>query len=141
MRTAWHVDQAILAEDERLVLIRFGRTGSRACLAMDAVLADVAPLVARFCAVYTCDTAAVADFNEMYELFGELHCMLFWQNRHIQVDVGSGQNNNIDFVVRDSEDVVAILELAYMAAKKGQGLVLAHRDFSKERQSQIKYGL
>ena len=25
LRTAWHVDQAILSEDERLVVIRFGR--------------------------------------------------------------------------------------------------------------------
>lgn len=139
--SGWHVDQAILSETDRLVVIRFGHTGTRAVLETDAVLARVAPLVANFAVIYTCDTHAVPDFNEMYELHGPLHTMVFFRNRHVMVDVGSGQNNNIDFVIRDSEDVVALLELAYRAAIRGDGLAMAHRDFSKDRAAQIKHGL
>ena len=32
LRTAWHVDQAILSEDERLVVIRFGRDHDVDCM-------------------------------------------------------------------------------------------------------------
>lgn len=31
LRTAWHVDQAILSEEERLVVIRFGRDHDPDC--------------------------------------------------------------------------------------------------------------
>lgn len=33
LRTAWHVDQAILSEEERLVVIRFGRDHDPDCKA------------------------------------------------------------------------------------------------------------
>jgi hypothetical protein len=36
--TAWHVDQAILSEDERLVVIRFGRDWDPQCMRQDEVL-------------------------------------------------------------------------------------------------------
>lgn len=35
LRTAWHVDQAILSEDERLVVIRFGRDHDPDCMFPD----------------------------------------------------------------------------------------------------------
>lgn len=31
LTTAWHVDQAILSEEERLVVIRFGRDWDKDC--------------------------------------------------------------------------------------------------------------
>ena len=36
LHTGWHVDQAILSEEERLVVIRFGR--DKDCMAQDEVL-------------------------------------------------------------------------------------------------------
>lgn len=40
--TAWHVDQAILSEDERLVVIRFGRDWDPDCMRQDEVLYKIA---------------------------------------------------------------------------------------------------
>lgn len=36
--TGWHVDQAILSEEERLVVIRFGRDWDPDCMRQDEVL-------------------------------------------------------------------------------------------------------
>jgi U5 snRNP protein, DIM1 family len=36
--TGWHVDQAIMSEDERLVIIRFGRDWDPDCMRQDEVL-------------------------------------------------------------------------------------------------------
>lgn len=36
--TGWHVDQAILSEEERLVIIRFGRDWDPECMRQDEVL-------------------------------------------------------------------------------------------------------
>lgn len=36
--TGWHVDQAIMAEEERLVVIRFGRDWDPDCMRQDEVL-------------------------------------------------------------------------------------------------------
>jgi DIM1 family U5 snRNP protein len=41
--TGWHVDQAIMSEDERLVIIRFGRDWDPDCMRQDEVLYRQSP--------------------------------------------------------------------------------------------------
>ncbi len=38
LNTGWHVDQAIMSEEERLVVIRFGRDWDPDCMKQDEVL-------------------------------------------------------------------------------------------------------
>ena len=38
LNTGWHVDQAIMSEEERLVIIRFGRDWDPDCMRQDEVL-------------------------------------------------------------------------------------------------------
>ena len=42
--TGWHVDQAIMSEEERLVIIRFGRDWDPECMRQDEVLYRKSPL-------------------------------------------------------------------------------------------------
>ncbi len=42
--TGWHVDQAIMSEEERLVVIRFGRDWDPDCMRQDEVLYRQNPL-------------------------------------------------------------------------------------------------
>lgn len=48
LRTGWHVDQAILSEEDRLVVIRFGRDHDQDCMRQDEVLYKVADKVKNF---------------------------------------------------------------------------------------------
>lgn len=52
LRTGWHVDQAILNEEERLVVIRFGRDYAPDCMAQDEVLYKIADVVKNFAVIY-----------------------------------------------------------------------------------------
>lgn len=38
LKTGWHVDQAIMSEEDRLVVIRFGRDWDPDCMRQDEVL-------------------------------------------------------------------------------------------------------
>jgi hypothetical protein len=58
LRTGWHVDQAILSEEDRLVVIRFGRDHDPDCMRQDEVLYKVADKVKNF---------AVRTFNPCYQ--------------------------------------------------------------------------
>jgi len=42
--TGWHVDQAIMSEEERLVVIRFGRDWDADCMRQDEVLYSKWPI-------------------------------------------------------------------------------------------------
>ena len=57
------------SEDERVVVIRFGRAWDPDCMRQDEVLYRIADKVKNFAVIYLCDIDQVPDFNQMYELY------------------------------------------------------------------------
>ena len=81
--SGWHVDQAILSEEERLVVIRFGRDWDPDCMKQDEVLYRITEMVKNFAVIYVCDIDQVPDFNQMYELYDKCTVMFFFRNKHM----------------------------------------------------------
>ncbi len=46
------------------------------------------------------------------------------------IDLGTGNNNKINFVVNDKQEVIDIIEAVYRGARKGKGLVISPKDYS-----------
>ncbi|KAF2739055.1 pre-mRNA splicing factor Dim1 [Polyplosphaeria fusca] len=130
LHTGWHVDQAILSEEDRVVCIRFGRDNEVMCMQTDEVLRKIQKRVEEFAVIYVCDINKVKDFNRMYELYDPCCIMFFWRNKHMLVDCGTGNNNKVNFEIFDKQDLIDIIESVYRGAKRGQGLVVAPKDFS-----------
>ena len=59
------VDQAILSEEDRVVLIRFGHDWDPTCMMMDETLFSMAEKVKNFCVIYLVDISEVPDFNKV----------------------------------------------------------------------------
>ena len=130
LNTAWHVDQAILSEEERIVVIRFGRDRDEECMRQDEVLYKVADKIRNFAVIYLVDLDQVADFNKMYELYDTNTIMFFYRNKHMMVDLGTGNNNKINWVLDDKQELIDIIETVYKGARKGRGLVISPKDYS-----------
>ena len=52
LENGWEVDQAILSEEDRVVVIRFGHDYDPQCMQMDEVLYGVAEAVQNFAVIY-----------------------------------------------------------------------------------------
>ncbi|KAK6197466.1 mitosis protein dim1 [Scheffersomyces amazonensis] len=137
LRTGWHVDQAILSEDDRLVIIRFGREEETQCMIMDEILYSISEKIKNFAVVYLCNIDKVPDFNAMYELDQDrsepFTIMFFHRNKHMMCDFGTGNNNKLNFMINDKQELIDIIETIYRGAKKGKGLVVSPRDYSAIR--------
>ncbi|KAL0218415.1 hypothetical protein P9112_004068 [Eukaryota sp. TZLM1-RC] len=130
LEDGWSVDQAILYEKERLVIIRFGHDYDPRCMEMDETLYRTAGRLINMAVIYLVDITRVPDFNTMYELFDPLSVMFFWRNRHIMVDIGTGENNKLTIPLSDDQEFIDIVESVYRGASKGQGLVMAPRSYA-----------
>ena len=135
LRTGWDVDKAIVNEEKRVVVIRFGRDADATCMQMDETLSRVSEDVKNFAVVYLVDIGEVPDFNEMYEIYDACTVMFFFRNKHIMIDLGTGNNNKITWPIRDKQELIDIVEVVYRGARKGRGLVVAPKDYS----TQYKY--
>ncbi len=91
LHNAFHVDQAIQSEKERVTIIRFGCDSDTTCMEMDEVLMKVAEKIRKFAVIYLVDIKEVPDFNVMYELYDPCTVMFFLRNKHIMVWFGNMQ--------------------------------------------------
>lgn len=128
--TGWHVDQAIMSEEDRLVVIRFGRDWDPDCMRQDEVLYKIADRVKNFAVIYVCDLDQVPDFKQMYELYDTVTMMFFFRNKHMMCDFGTSNNNKLNWVLEDKQELIDIIETIYKGAKKGRGLVVSPKDYS-----------
>ncbi|ODV82264.1 4A/4B type thioredoxin-like protein [Suhomyces tanzawaensis NRRL Y-17324] len=131
LRTGWHVDQAILSEDDRLVIIRFGLEHESECMLIDEILYQILEKVKNFASIYLCNIDLVKDFNQMYELDDDpFTVMFFYRNKHMMCDFGTGNNNKLNFTIGNKQEMIDIIETIYRGAHKGKGLVVSPRDYS-----------
>ncbi|XP_057435330.1 uncharacterized protein LOC130728020 isoform X2 [Lotus japonicus] len=52
------------------------------------------------------------------------------RNKHIMIDLGTGNNNKINWAMKDKQEFIDIIETVYRGARKGRGLVIAPKDYS-----------
>ncbi|KEG09018.1 spliceosomal U5 snRNP-specific protein [Trypanosoma grayi] len=99
---------------------------------MDEVLLALAPKVRKYCTVYAVSTTEVPEFNGMYELGHNREpfaVMFFYRNTHIRVDVGTGNNNKINFFM-EADDLLPIIDAAYRAGRSGKAITSSERKFT-----------
>ena len=130
LTSGWAVDQAILSEEARVVVLRFGHDYDPVCMQNDEVMYSIAELVKNYAVIYLVDTHEVPDFNTMYELYDPCTVMFFYRNKHIMIDLGTGNNNKINWAIHDKQEMIDIIETIYRGARKGRGLVVSPKDYS-----------
>jgi len=135
LESGWHVDQAILSEDDKVVAIFFGRDGDSDCMKMGDTLGKVQELVMNYATIYYCDLNEVPDFDVMYELYDKCTLMFFYRNKHIMIDLGTGNNNKINWPFESKDEMIAIFETVYRGASKGRGLVVSPFDYSARKKA------
>lgn len=65
-----------------------------------------------------------------YELYDPCTVMFFFRNKHIMIDLGTGNNNKINWPLEDKQEMIDIVETVYRGARKGRGLVVSPKDYS-----------
>lgn len=113
LESGWAVDQAIVTEQERVVVIRFGHDHDTDCMLMDETLYKISEQVKNFAVIYLVDITDVPDFNNMYELWDNLSLMFFYNNKHIMIDLGTGDNNKITWPMDDTQELIDIIEVVF----------------------------
>ena len=80
----------------------------------------VAEKIKNYAVIYLVDISQVPDFNKMYELYDPCTCMFFYRNKHIMIDLGTGNNNKINWALEDTQEFIDIIETIYRGARKGK---------------------
>ena len=93
-------------------------------------MAKIAEKLKNMAIIFLVDITKVPDFNTMYELYDPCTIMFFFRNRHMLMDLGTGNNNKINFLIKEKQEVIDIVETVFRGARKGKGLVISPKDYS-----------
>lgn len=63
-------------------------------------------------------------------LISWLKNILCFRNKHIMIDLGTGNNNKINWPMEDKQEMIDIVETIFRGARKGRGLVVSPKDYS-----------
>ena len=63
LHSGWHVDQAIVTEHEKLVVIRFGNDNLREAMLMKDLLLSISEKISNFVFIYLVDIEEVPDLT------------------------------------------------------------------------------
>ncbi len=97
---------------------------------MDETLYGISDKIKNFGVIYLVDITDVPDFNTMYELYDPTTLMFFFRNKHIMIDLGTGNNNKVNWPMSNKQELFDLVEVVYRGARKGRGLVIAPKDYS-----------
>ena len=75
---------------------------------MDETLYSVAEKLKNYAIIYLVDITEVPDFNKMYELYDACSVMFFYRNKHIMIDLGTGDNNKINWPITEKQEFIDI---------------------------------
>ena len=50
--------------------------------------------------------------------------------QHIRIDLGTGNNNKINWAFNEKQEMIDIIETVFRGARKGRGLVVSPKDYS-----------
>jgi len=50
--------------------------------------------------------------------------------QHIMIDLGTGNNNKINWAFNEKQEMIDIIETVFRGARKGRGLVVSPKDYS-----------
>lgn len=112
LRSAEDVDEALLAERHRAVLIHFRRACDPISAATDVVLHEVAHELRLHCALYVVDVDSVRDFNAVHELYDPSTLMCFYRNRPLPIDVGFGADPKVTWPLVEGATLVDAVQRA-----------------------------
>ena len=98
------------------------RFNNRKVIPVKKVLYSVAEKARNFAVFYLVDITQVPDFNKMYELYDPCTVMVsffrffkftnfkfFFRNKHIMIDLGTGNNNKINWAIEDKQEFIDIV--------------------------------
>jgi len=122
LHNGWSVDSAILSEEDRLVVIRFGSDTDPTCMEMDQIFSAIAKDVSQLAVFYQVDIHEVPDFNTMYELYDPCTVMFFYRNKHVMIDMGTGNSSRILWPLKDKQEMIEMIDAVNKGAKRGKGI-------------------
>ena len=119
LESAYILDQILLDENEKIILINFRKKNNALNIFCKKILKNYRKSFI-FLAI---NREIIFDFDMMYELFFVSENIFFYKNKRIFIDLGTGNNNKIKNLNFEKKNFALWLEKIFLGIKKGKNII------------------
>jgi DIM1 family U5 snRNP protein len=118
LNTSIAVDETILSDDPRIIVMRFGSKSDAMCKLQDATIMRVAPRLQAKAVFYLVDTIDTPELVQQYDLYDPCSLMFFHKRRALDISTPTGNDSKVSELVDDKVllDLLQKLHSFYVAA-------------------------
>lgn len=130
LHSAYVVDQAVSAEQSKVVCLRLGQDFSPECMKVDELLARATSTVEGVCCIYAVDITEVPELISEFQLQGPMALAFFYKGRKLHLDLGFGAQQTFSREFESLQEFLDLVEAVYRGALQGRELITAPKDYS-----------
>lgn len=133
------VDEAIKGTKDRLLVLRFGRTGDIGTMELDEVLYKCERPLLRMAVIRTVEADAMPVYTRYFDVTLVPSLIFFFNGRHLKCDYGTQDHTKWVGPFRDKQDFLDLVEVFYTAAIHGKVTCTSPIDKSRVPKYELVY--
>ncbi|KAK8821221.1 hypothetical protein WA538_005850, partial [Blastocystis sp. DL] len=123
LSTKSEIDDVIRNTEDKVVVLRFGKSNDIVCMQQDDILYKSEILVSKMADIYVVDVDAVPIYTEYFDISLIPATIFFYNATHIKIDCSRPDNTKWIGAFQTKQDFIDVVETVYKGGLYGKYIV------------------
>ncbi|XP_041457904.1 thioredoxin-like protein 4B [Lytechinus variegatus] len=139
LSTKKEIDEAIKRTEDKILVLRFGRSDDIVCMQLDEILSKTSQELGKMADIYCIDADRVPVYTQYFDITLIPATLFFFNGQHMKVDYGSPDHTKFIGSFKTKQDFIDLVEVIFRGAMKGKLMVTSPIDPRDVPQYELLY--
>lgn len=139
LSTKKEVDDAIKQTEDKVLVLRFGRSDDLVCMQLDEILSKTSQDLGKMADIYCIDADSIPIYTQYFDITLIPATLFFFNGQHMKVDYGTPDHTKFIGSFKTKQDFINLVEVICRGAMRGKLIVTSPIDSKNVHQYELLY--